>query len=270
MDSDSVQEPTKKAKLDLSKYRSPELVDQVVELISIPKAVFKIFSFAVMGALICAIFTLLLFFKSETPVWLWGIFILFSMLCGLLCGTSLAFTWLLQGAMSNLEGVLTIVLNTTHLAAKDYGDLQTGEAELPSAGELVQQSYDEILVPTLETATKKAFGFLSRPMLWVYRRSIGAMVKGVIKRVNSGENSSEEGKPSEEKTSTEQKSSGSFLEGTEKYSTRVESFTLRARETIESIGGKLRWIALLPLYAVFFVLSGMTVLILIVLRICCG
>ncbi len=249
-----------KTKLDLSKYRSPELVDRIVELISIPKAIFKIFCFAILGAVAFLVVGCLVFWGTDVSIWVRVLLVAGFTLIGFLCGGLFAIVWLIQNALTNIEGVLTIMLDTTRLAAGDYSNVRSGETELPSSGELFQQSYEQILAPSLETATKKAFGFLSRPMLWIYRRSIGSIVKNVIRRV-----SSEKIDDTIQSTATTSK-----LAGTEQYSTQVESFAERAKRVVESVGGKLKFIALFPLYGLLFMIVGLAILGLVLARVLLG
>lgn len=235
-------------KIDLSKYRSAELVGNFVELISIPKAATKIFlSMLAVIALVALLFCGLYLYSGIAIGW-WVLLVVYGLIVGGVGGLLCGILRVIHQALNNIESILAIVLKITSQAADDYGDLSTGSRRMPSGGELMEQAYEEIILPSLEEAVGKAFGFLRRPMLWAYRRTIGSAVRFVIKKTNRAALEESPGKVDEIESQAK-----TVLSKTARYSDSIKAYTTKASSIVQSIGSKIRFFAMSPFYVLLAV-----------------
>jgi hypothetical protein len=177
---------------------------------------------------------------------------------GVIFGLILGVLRIINSAMKNIESILTIVLEITGKAATEYEQIQAGTIRLPSGGELVEQVYDNIVLPVMERAVARTFGVLGTPLLWTYRRTIGSAVRYLVKRVNCAKTATEG-----EQDLVQDARSG--LAAIAKYSETIKTYTSSASEFVGNIGRKIRLYTILPMYILFFAsLSLATIPILLI------
>jgi hypothetical protein len=232
------------ARLDLSKYRTSELVGQLTELISVPKMFLRVGSFAILLGILAIVACCLIFAYSEVNLIPWLTVCAYSLVIGLLLGVILGFLRVLARGMQNIEAVLRIGLEITGEAATDYEQLQTGEMQLPSGGELIEQVFREVVSPALEKAVANAFGILGRPLLWFYRLTIRSSVNYLLARVRRKVTRAEH-----EQVVADKAVSG--LGVIAKYSDRITAVTEIALSIITKTGRTIRFFVMFPLYALF-------------------
>ncbi len=245
-------------KLDLSKYRTPELLSRTLDLINVPGAVLSVILFTVGFAILGALAFGLLGIGGIDRVFI-IVLVVFGLISGLVSGLFWGIARLVFKTMDNMSEVLRLILETVTHASKDFQDLDTGRAEMPTASELAIASYDQVVLPTVEQAALASFGFLAVPFIWVYKISLNRGVKlmlGQMKRFES--------KTDTAKSQTKLKS---FLQTANKYSDRIEKVVTPVWKFIDSLGKKLRFIVTVPLYAIACGLIGVSMCLAIVIRV---
>ncbi|WP_425397635.1 hypothetical protein [Aeoliella sp.] len=232
--------------LDLSKYRTDALVDHLVELISVPGAIRKVVATAAVAGLLTAVACGLIRSYSELSTLPWLVVSAYSLAASVALGVLLGVLRVVRTALGNIQSLLGQGLEITRRAASDYQQLGAGELELPTGEELFEQVHSRVLMPAVERAVSRVFGFLASPLLWVYRRTIGSAVSLVIKRASRSPDVAAQHERIEQMThSTLGQLSG--------YSDAVETFTTSASQVVERVGTRLRLFAMLPLWALFAV-----------------
>lgn len=244
--SEDSQEPDPTAKIDLAKYRTDDLAERLVDLISVPKTFRRIVKATSFGALMAVVACYLIVVYSDMTGITSLLICAYALAIGFAFGLILAVLRVLATAAKNVESVLRIVFEITGKVATDYEQVQTGNAQLPSGGELVEQVYDGVVLPVLEKVVASAFGFLSAPLLWTYRRTIGLGVRYVVKRLPRSQRAKED-----EQQLAEETSAG--MTAVAKYSETIQAYTSTAADLVGNIGSKIRFCAMLPLYVVFCV-----------------
>ena len=246
-------------KVDLSKYRSGALAEQLTNIISIPSAfrrvVLTMFCIGLAAPVLCSIFL-----PTDN---LSGILVIlayvYAVFIGLVLGGCVGILRVFWTALRSVEAVLNILLEITGYAAADYERVQSGQAKMPTGGELMQQVYEEVISPAIAKAISGSFGWLGIPILWLYRRTLGFAVSLVIqavsrRRSHNADDENENGSGEDADTSSSDISPEDERTETNCYSRRIEAFTKRAAGTVSSIGARIRFYAMMPLYIAFSVL----------------
>jgi hypothetical protein len=247
------------AKLDLSRYRTSGLVGNVVELISVPHALRRVIVVTLyLSTAVCAAIGMIFAQATLSGVG-WLALCAYSLIAGFGLGILLGVLRVLSRALASIEELLKITLNITENAADDYAKLQSGAIHIPSAGELVEQVYEEVLLPTIEEAVAEAFGFLGRPILWLYRRSVGAAVRYVIKKMARFTMTQKQAVATVEETKQ-------HIGTLAKYPEYIRDYTKQAAALVHRVSRKIRFFATLPLYIAFFVCLFMAFVPIVVLR----
>lgn len=250
---------TPATKLDLSRYRTGGLVGNLVELISVPHALRRVVVVTLYLTTAVCFAIGVIFYQATLSGIGWLVLCAYSLIAGFGLGILLGFLRVLSRALVSIEELLKITLKITESAADDYANLQSGATRMPSAGELVEQVYEEVLLPTMEEAVSEAFGFIGRPILWLYRRSIGAAVRYVIKKMARFSMTQEQAVATVEETKQ-------HIETLAKYPEYIRDYTKRAAELVHRVSRKIRFYATLPLYIAFFLCLFMASVPILVLR----
>jgi len=236
----------KTAKLDLAQYRTGDLVERLTELISVPKALRKVIATTLLFSSLCVFACFLISYFSELTRLPWLAICAYSLVAGFILGAILGILRIASTALLNVESILGIVLEITRAAATDYEKIQAGEVRMPSGGELVEQVYRDVVSPAIEQAIAGAFGFLGKPLLWTYHRTIGSAVRFMIGRVKRRQLTDQQ----EQRVSNQAEAGLSTIAA---YSETIASYTSSASKIVEDIGNKIRFYAMLPMYVLFSV-----------------
>lgn len=243
IDEYSAAEPTQ---LDLAKYRTGDLSEQITELISVPTAFRKVATSTLLVVVLSSVTCYLIHLYSDMSLLPLLAVCAYALPLGVVFGLLLSLMRIVSTALQNVESILSIVLEITDHVAGDYCRLHAGEVRLPPGGELINRVYDSIVLPVLERSVAKAFGVLSSPLLWCYHCTIGSAIRVVVRRVNRATMTADDLK----QVVTDASSSMSAIAN---YSAAIQSYLSTAAEVVASIGRKIRFYAMLPLYIFFFV-----------------
>jgi len=247
------------AKLDFAKYQSDELAESLAELISVPGRVLKVVQTAAVAIVLAIVACYLIRTFSELTLIPFLLVSAYSLGMSVYFGSSLGILRVISSALQNIGSILQIVLSKTVEVAQDYDGARRGELELPASGELVEQVYGKVVVPVLERAVSRSFRFLARPILWCFRRTIGAALHKIVLRVNQSLSSRTQQQNTVASLESDAEPAGSYI-------LRVTTFTGRASEVAEHLGRRLRTFAMLPLYialSVSLILSAVPVVVVV-------
>ena len=241
---DPPQQPTE---LDFSKYRTEDLVGQLIEIISVPGAIRKVFKTIGYAIVLTAIACALLRAYYELTLLPWLVATAYCMVAAVLLGGLLGILRVIRAGLENVQGILGCTLDITRMAADDYQKLGAAEARLPSGKALLVLVQHKVVEPSLEKALKSAFGKLSIPLMWAYRSSLGRAISAINRRLS---------KPMDAQDKEQQASRSTLdaLKGLNHYSERIESFAIDASKVINSLGQRLRFYAMFPLWVLYAVL----------------
>lgn len=248
LEPEAIQTPP--AELDFARYRSHELVEELSELISVPGRIVRVVRTAALVIAFTALACYLIHEFAELSLIPSLIICAYSLFASVYFGVSLGVLRVISNALRNLEAILQIVLHTTVEVAQDYDRARTGQLQLPASDEFVELVYGKVVLPALEQAVGESFRFLSRPILWCYRRTIGSSVHKLVARVNRSLAASQEEPATVPETAEDSETVKSWFE-------RVVTFTSTASRIAANLGRRLRTYAMLPLYFMY----GVTVAI---------
>jgi hypothetical protein len=245
--------------LDLTKYRAGELAERLTELISVPKVFGKLAKATVVVGLLVVLVCVLVFVDSGITLTSWLLVGGYALIAGALLGFLLGVLHIISTSLRTIGAVLLLMLDITGKAATDYEQLQTGEARLPTGGELFEQVYEDVVLPVIEKSVAGALGILGTPLLGVYRWTIGPAVRYVVKRVGRARLTANEERLVEAGTVT-------GLASISAYSERIKRFTSAASDVIAKIGSTMRIGLMLPLYFIFVTALVLAILPILVAR----
>lgn len=250
---------TERVKLDLSKYCTRDLVEQIMELISVKDALRRLGTATIVLELIVIIAVIALFYASTlSSIW-WFAVCAYALVAGFIYGIVLGFLRIASRALGHIESILQLTLAIARNAVTDVADLHGGQARLPSGGELIEQVCDQVILPAIEEVVSGTLGFIGKPLLWGYRWTIGWTVRYVIKLVNRMSITKEQ----EAEVQTTVKSQ---LTDLAKYGESTSAYLESCRGVVGKAGRALRAYILRPLYMVFFMCLFFTFVPLIVVR----
>ena len=247
------------AKLDLKKYRTGELTQELTELISIPGAILKVFVTTIQVTLVVVVVVLLMLFFVEASGLEWFFTSIYSLVMAVIAGFVLGLIRVVYRSLGNIEQILRLILGIAQNVAEDAGQLQSGEVRAPSGSELVAQVYDDVVAPTLQKVVAGVFGWFGGPLYWVYNRTINASIKMVLKRTQMPQLSEEED------AAIAQGFESGVVESS-RYSQQIQSFTDQAAGIVGSIGGGIRSYVMRPIFVVYCVLLMIAALPILIFR----
>lgn len=231
-------------RLDLSKYRTRELVEHLTELISVPAAILTVIMCCIAISSIAASFSAWLVWDDEIAKSIKAGIAFYSAICGAILGIGMGILRAFSRAIFNVEGVLRIILDTTLQAAHDYERLQSGSAIMPTSSQLIEQVHSEVISPAVEESVSAGLGVIGSPIVWMYRWTVRSAVNSLVRRVAS--------RPVADDGYIANKTE-SGLRVVAKYSRRIERTVTVAGNFVAAISRNTRFVTLTPLYAVYLI-----------------
>lgn len=235
------------AKLDLKKYRTGELTEQLTELISIPGALYKIVvTTFVMFLVVSAVIALMIYF-IEASGFVWFFVCVYSLLFALVAGFALGLLRVVYRSLGNIESILKLTLGIAQNAAADSEQLQSGKVRPPTGSELISQVYEDVVAPTLEKAVVSVFGWFGGPVYWIYNRTISSGIRLVLRRVSMPQ-------LSEEQDAAISKGFEAGVTESSGYALQIQRFTDNAAGIVGTIGGGIRSYVMRPIFVGYCIL----------------
>jgi len=245
-------------KLDLSKYADEELIDRLMDLIDIPDQLSQMLK-RFLVVLVLAPFATAFYLKAfgVAGAWWWAGFG-YALVMGLGIGMLAAFLWWFRNVTEQCLGIAQLSAERSRMAVDDVRALEDGELMLPSGEELLIQTCEEVLMPALEKTLARSFGFLSTPVLFIYRHTVGRILRFAIARTVAKMTSSESKAQGVQDLRTGLALEADNLERLDREVRLVEAFLQR----VDQATGK--WV-LAPAVIAFRVIAGLILFPLLVL-----
>lgn len=232
--------------LDFAKYQTGELAEQIVKLVSVPRAFFKVMKSVLLCMLLAAAACYLIYSTADVSHAMFVTVCVYCLCVGAFLGALWGILGVVATVMRSIESILRITLAITGQVATDYEQLQTGQSQMPSGGELVEMVYGKVVMPVIEGVVAKSFGLLGTPLLWIYRRTIGSSVRFLIKRVGRSS-------MSEEKQEAVHQVAVAGTKDVAVYSEKINRYTDRALTVVSVAGRAIRGFVMRPIYIAFIV-----------------
>lgn len=173
-----------KTEIDFSRYRTPELIETISNIISLPGAFKSIFYWAFYGLLgLVFIVGVVLWFSGKSNLFITGLAELYSVPAGTVGGIAVGCAEFVRRSLNNMQNLVNLLLETIAQVTTDVNALSTGEKELPPPRDLAHDVYEQVMLQALREACSGVFGFLGRPVYWFYHLTLNQLVRIAINRV---------------------------------------------------------------------------------------
>lgn len=236
-----------KAKIDFKKYRSTELLQSLTDLIDVrgiyARSILKI----LLVALITVILVIVCFWNRCSFPILSGT-VVAGFFAGCIIGALYAIITVIRQSLGNMIMIVDRLLELTKTVAGDVRAMTIGETEMPTAAQLVKGVYGEVVLPMVETVIREKLGAAGRPVMFLYRMTLGQLVRLSIRMLPAAaltwvsENKSAE------------RVAGEVMESMPKVAVNEDKIVASlsfVQGKINSISHGLRFLIMLPGYAFF-------------------
>ncbi|MBL8892557.1 MAG: hypothetical protein JNL67_21450 [Planctomycetaceae bacterium] len=158
-------------KLDLKRYQTAALVEQVAEALDVGSAIFAIFqSVALITGSLFLIANLVLYFGGAS--WTtWAMIAIYVLFVAGLLGVAIGFLRVAKNYLKHTSTVLQLLIGVTRQAKSDLASVQTGKAALPTNAEIMWHAYQDVVFPTVQQVILKSGNLFSRIVFWIYQRT---------------------------------------------------------------------------------------------------
>jgi hypothetical protein len=170
---------TSKSTIDYSAYRSDALARSIGDLVNV-RGIYAGVFLKTLAVTLILIVIVGAFFWSRANLPLLAIVLLYTLFAGGVIGVLLAIVQVIQKSLNNMQEIVARLLELTIQIATDFRAIQSGESELPSARELVLGTYRQIILPVVEQAITDQLWVFGRPILFLYRMTLGRLVNLAI------------------------------------------------------------------------------------------
>lgn len=171
--------------IDISKYQTEELQEEIIDLLSVPQAIILLVRTAVLVFLGLQGVNALLNYFSENSLTTTLFTSFYMLIASLVLGLALGLLLIAKRILKHIDRILTVMLDISQKIARDYEQVHSGEKTMPTASEIVEQVYSRIIMPAVETAVAATLGIFDTPLLWIYRRTLGGAVRYLIGKLQS-------------------------------------------------------------------------------------
>ena len=239
--------------IDLSRYRTQELTERIVSILSVPESLRTVASTTRLALVAAVVANALLFAAGGGAMLPWLLTTVYAILGAVVLGATLGLLRVATSLLTRSQDALGLMLDTSRDIASDYRQVQTGEKRMPPAPDIVEHVYDTVVLPTIETTVSKSLGIVGPPLLWTYRCTLGGCVRYLIKRMKI------ESLSREDQDKVVSKAEGVFgeLEGN---AAGIEAALASADGYVSYATSMLRKFILLPLQVLFVAVATVAVI----------
>jgi len=234
--------------IDFKKYRTPELHASLRELLNVTGIYNK--SSAII-LLVAVGFSLLygnasldrveaLRIDGEISVLVYGI------VAGLVVGSMFATAEVLRQSLGNMIDVVDLLLEATKRVAHDMNVVRSGDARKPSAKDIMQGVYLEVFLPIVENDVSDSLWIFGKPILFLYRFTLGRLVRRVIRMLPEQAFEPSDGRDVEAVANDTLERMQVVAEN----ETRIVDALNWTQDKVTRIGGRLKLFVMLPWYTV--------------------
>lgn len=221
--------------IELSRYKTDELVSKIAEILSVPEAILTVVRTTII-ALLCLLAVNSVVNGLGDSTWLpWLLSSVYATAIALVLGFGLGLIRVASSLLSRVEALLHLTLETSRAVSEDFRAVSGGEKRMPNATEIVEHVYDEVIMPAVETVVSQTFGIIGKPLLWVYRRTICEGVRFLIKRMKTESVSEEERADIEQETESLIRDVGENASSIERAIDSAMGYTSTVTESLRKI-----------------------------------
>lgn len=241
-------------KIDFKKYRTPDLVQNISELLNwrgtigdgFWQASYVTFFSAVSLTGIVVVFSCFYFGFDWRLIGI-GLSVLVTGVPMAAPGAIFyAIAYLIRRSLDNMFAIVDLLLETTKRVSQDIRNVRSGEAEMPTAKELVKGVYLEIFLPSLEQVVADQLWILAKPALFLYRLTLGRLMRLVIRILPDKTLSG----MSEEELEQAHASMSAGLESIADNETTIVGALTWTQEKLASAGRSAKIFVMLPCYII--------------------
>ncbi|MEM7479437.1 MAG: hypothetical protein AAF483_31010 [Planctomycetota bacterium] len=252
-----------KETVDFAKYRTPELFQKISGMLNWKGTFASGFYYALLAMTgLTLVFVVLAGGAAyyEASGWRWIGIVLTILVTGLPIsmpsGVIYSLARLIRLSLDNLLLVVDLLLETAKKIAKDIHSVRSGDSRMPSAKELVRGVYSEVFLPILEQIISDQFWLLGRPALFLYRLTLGRLIRLVIQILPDKTLDEEEAEKVTEATT-------SGLEAIADNETTLLGALTWTQEKLKKYGGRVKTMVMMPCYIVLGVVLMISLAILL-------
>ena len=249
------------SKIDFAKYRTPELLESVMNLIDIRGIYVRSAKRVAIGMLALGVVGGLLFWSRTDSIYWFAPIVLYCFLVGAIMGLFYAIAEVIRHSLSNMLKVVELMLEVTKKVAADVASVSEGKSKMPSARELVEGVYREVLLPTVERAITSQLGFVGKPVLFLYRMTLGRVVNKVIQWMPDSTLEKIHGQSLEQ----EKKEVLAGMSEVAANESKIVSVLNWTQAKVVNVGARFRFAVMLPCYLICFVLGLVLMIPLVVI-----
>ena len=171
--------------LDLSRYKTSELASTVAEILAVPASVRTVLKTTCLAILLLLVANSLIYAVGNPDLTPWLLSTIYALVLGVVLGFALGLIRVADLILSRSERVLQLTLEISQEVATDYEAIRIGGKRLPTSTQVVEHVYDRVVLPAMEATIANSFGPVGRPLLSIYRRTIGGCVRFLITRMKT-------------------------------------------------------------------------------------
>ena len=240
-----------KTEIDFSKYRTPELIETISNIISLPGALKSIFMWAFYGLLgLVFVVSALLYFSGNMTFLTTAITELYAIPAGAVGGFAVGCAEFVRRSIGNMQKLVNLMLEITAQVTSDVVALSTGDKELPPPRDLANDVYEQVILKTLKEACGAVFGLLGTPVYWFYHLTLNQLVRVAINRVVSN-------KKVEATAPKVLASTLSTVGSVAKEDGMMVSSLRWTQGKLDTIGGWIKFLVMIPCYIVLSIVIGL-------------
>lgn len=164
--------------LDFSKYRTPDLIPTISNIVGIPDAVAGIMKWALLcvAALVVIVGVALKFSGHTTLMWT-AIPELYSAATGTLIELTTGIAEFVRRSLTSMTKLVGLLLERSAQVAIDAQGLAAGETEMPPTRDFVEDVYEQVNLIILRKVLGSMFGFFGKPIYWLYHATLNQMAR---------------------------------------------------------------------------------------------
>lgn len=241
------------ASIDLSRYQTKELASTVAEILSVPESISMVLWTIFLALLVLVSANSMLYATGTATLLPWFLSTIYALVVASALGFVLGLIRVAGLMISRSERVLQLALETSQQVSSDYRAVRSGESRMPSSTEIVEHVYGDVVLPAMEAAVSKSLGIFGRPLLWIYRRTIGGCIRVLIARMNAATLTANE-------KSEVERDAARLMSGLADNQPNVEAAIQKAHGFTTYVCSMLRKMLLYPMQIVFSLVALIAVL----------
>jgi hypothetical protein len=175
--------------IDFTKYRRPELTENLSSIVSLPGTFKTILTAGAMAVIVVWVTIPTFFFDRVHWTLLIAVFS-YASVWAIVGGTLLGLVLAVNGKLENLVQVVDVTFEISEHVTADVADLRGGTKKMPTARQIIFGVYDNVVLPALEGVVRGQSKILGGLLFRIYRWSLGRLIARVLRDAPREEDSS--------------------------------------------------------------------------------